>query len=95
MATTKNSRLDYTSKLARAASEAFDTLRKLEGLAYDYADLYGSELSADDYAGTALDGIDVQDIRDSVAGVTAISELLSANNGALRKTFKRLAQFNR
>lgn len=92
----------HTDFLSRAAIDARDglaVLRRLEALATDYVDLEYTPnskvpITADDAVGT-LAGIDPADLAMAVSGIGAIGELLSANDGQLRKAFKRLSQFAR
>ena len=93
--TTKDTRLDFSSRVAATAKQGFDFLRGLQAEVSDYSDLFQAELSNADYAGTALDGMDIADIGAAVQAAIAIDALLSANNGAARLAFKRLAQFAR
>lgn len=94
-ATNKDTRLDFSSRAAKTAAQGFDFVRDLGAFASDYVDLFAAELTAGDYAGTALDGLDPADVLKLASCYQQIDTILSANDGEIRKAVKRLAQFNR
>lgn len=92
-------RTDFLSRAAIAARDGFATFRSLEALANDYLDLGyapGGETSIvqADAAGT-LDGLNPMDVLTAIQGIAAIGQALDANDGQLRKAFKRLAAYAR
>jgi hypothetical protein len=92
-------RTDFLSRAAVVARDGLDVLRRLEALANDYADLgYAPDeenaIVDADVVGT-LNGMSPADITTAVQGIAAIGGVLSANNGALRKAFKRLSSYAR
>lgn len=93
--TTKDTRLDYVTNLAKIADNGFNFIRAFANSASDYQDLFAAELTNSDFVGTSLEGIDVSDIQMSMVGFSSINDLLDANGGQLRKAFKRVAQFSR
>ena len=93
--TTKDTRIDFSTRAADTSRQGFVFLRGLEDLVSDYADIFAVELTNDDYKGTPLEGMDINDIGAAVKAALAISDLLSADNAAARLAFKRLAQFSK
>lgn len=85
---------NFLARVAQSSKEGFELFRSLESLANDAVDLgyLGGAISADSANGR-LHGMEVSDVDVAVAGIAQIGALLNANDGALRKAFKRLAQY--
>ena len=84
----------FLARVAQSSKEGFELFRSLEALANDAVDLglLGGTISPDSANGR-LAGLDVADVDVAVAGIAQLGALLNANDGALRKAFKRLAQY--
>lgn len=93
MATNQSTRLNHVSRISRACKLGLDVFRELSSIGADHMDVFAGEMTADDFPGTTLAGVDLDDIGAVLTVFAQLSAALDANDGAGRKAVKRLAQF--
>lgn len=86
----------FIQRTVNLSSKGFDIFRQMEALANDAVDLgfLSTDALTQEDVSDVLVGLDVSDVSVAIQGISELGALLDANNGSLRKAFKRLAQFS-